>query len=912
MPVYLSPLGGAGVQFFDNNGDPLSGGKLFTYAAGTTTPQQTFTTSVGNVFHTNPIILDAAGRVPAGGEIWLANSVTYKFVLKTSADVVLATWDNLAGINDGFNDASLVTYDPPFAGSVASTVQDKLAESISVADFGAVGDGVTDDTAAIQAALDYLDGKGGFVLLPEQYYVCSDTLYMPDGVTLVGRGVGTWDTVFPSRPKTWDGTNILFKGTGPKNFTYAGVTSGEGTGGWRENPASPGSYYKLSTLMNSTAAGSTPATAKAFSAGITGKETAVSRHWGLQNLRLVPWIGLDGTASYSNTGYLSLADNWDCGLLLKDCEYVSLYNVQSVGYWRMYGCALVNPDFTGYGAQERNNFQNCKFQGGCGLAIRAGDQWEVQALTSSTVEIYWTDESYWPASGIFTGLPASTYTQYTYTSLSRNGSNLVFNGVSPNPTLESISLVRSPYRSSGSAGTYFLNTVSTGLDHTSGQLAQTFGIFNSKALELSGFPMRGVQFINYKAQTREDILAFFHNCEDPLFVNSQLEGGGSSRVIATPFATSSAAPAPAGDTRKMRLLSTIISGANLDLFTPRSIHDDERQYSPDGLSGEMQIKPLSTQNLQLFSSSGNGIEFYRASGTRSARITDSGNLLIENAGQLTFSGGDVFVNIDENRPFRLRKAKSAVFTASIGPATTTMTVTAVTSGVLVAGMTLTGTGVTSGTTIVSQSTGSAGSTGTYVVSVSQTVASTTITGRNNPTAIEVTSAASSLLPGADNSQNLGSGSFRWGTVFAGTGTINTSDAREKQSVAELTDAEKRAALKCKTLLRSYKFNDSVAVKGDAARRHFGVVAQDVMAAFREEGLDPFAYGVVCHDVWADVFEPIYTTRKITERVWDKELGWQDIEVEEEYDTGERKQVSFAGSRYGVRYDELFAFVLAAI
>lgn len=71
---------------------------------------------------------------------------------------------------------------------------------------------------------------------------------------------------------------------------------------------------------------------------------------------------------------------------------------------------------------------------------------------------------------------------------------------------------------------------------------------------------------------------------------------------------------------------------------------------------------------------------------------------------------------------------TAVCTASIGPASTTMTVTAITSGTLLPGMTLTGTGVSAGTYIVTQLTGTAGSTGTYQVSISQTAASTTITG----------------------------------------------------------------------------------------------------------------------------------------------------------------------------------------
>lgn len=96
MAVFLSPIGGAGWQFFDNNGVPLAGGLLYTYAAGTTTPQTTFTSSSGNINHTNPIILNSAGRVP-GGEIWL-NLNSYKFAIYTSTSVLIATYDNIYGI----------------------------------------------------------------------------------------------------------------------------------------------------------------------------------------------------------------------------------------------------------------------------------------------------------------------------------------------------------------------------------------------------------------------------------------------------------------------------------------------------------------------------------------------------------------------------------------------------------------------------------------------------------------------------------------------------------------------------------------------------------------------------------------------------------------------------------------------
>ena len=97
MAVFLSPVGGVAAQFFTNTGAVLTGGKLYTYLAGTTTPEATYTTNVGNVARTNPVVLDSAGRVSGSGEIWLS-SVAYKFVLKDSNEVLIATYDNIFGI----------------------------------------------------------------------------------------------------------------------------------------------------------------------------------------------------------------------------------------------------------------------------------------------------------------------------------------------------------------------------------------------------------------------------------------------------------------------------------------------------------------------------------------------------------------------------------------------------------------------------------------------------------------------------------------------------------------------------------------------------------------------------------------------------------------------------------------------
>jgi len=160
MAVNLSPLGGAAAQFLDNNGNLLTGGKIFTYAAGTTTPQATYTSATGATAHANPIILDAAGRVP-GGEIWITTGEEYKFVTKTSADVLIGTYDNLTGINSVY------------------------VSTVSVTDFGAVGNGVTDDSPAFQLAV---DSGANRIYAPKGTYLLSSVVTITQPLVLFGGG----------------------------------------------------------------------------------------------------------------------------------------------------------------------------------------------------------------------------------------------------------------------------------------------------------------------------------------------------------------------------------------------------------------------------------------------------------------------------------------------------------------------------------------------------------------------------------------------------------------------------------------------------------------------------------------------------------------------------------------------------
>ena len=101
MGVKIAP--DARRQFLNASGVPYSGAKLFYYAAGSTTKQNTYTTSAGSVANSNPIVLDSAGRTPYG--VWFTEGLTYKEVLAPSNDTdppssPIFTEDNLSGIND--------------------------------------------------------------------------------------------------------------------------------------------------------------------------------------------------------------------------------------------------------------------------------------------------------------------------------------------------------------------------------------------------------------------------------------------------------------------------------------------------------------------------------------------------------------------------------------------------------------------------------------------------------------------------------------------------------------------------------------------------------------------------------------------------------------------------------------------
>lgn len=162
---------------------------------------------------------------------------------------------------------------------------------------------------------------------------------------------------------------------------------------------------------------------------------------------------------------------------------------------------------------------------------------------------------------------------------------------------------------------------------------------------------------------------------------------------------------------------------------------------------------------------------------------------------------------------------------------------------------------------------------------------------------------------SDNTASLGTAGARWSVVYAATGAINTSDEGYKEQFRGVTEAERRVALAIKGIINAFKFRDAVEDKGDGARWHFGVGAQTVAAKFLAEGLDPHQYALFCFDEWPESPEMVQDTVEIPEII-DK-----DGNVIQERKPAQRVVVQEgrpAGSRYGIRYDELAMFILAAI
>lgn len=170
----LSPL--PKQKFFDNDGNPLVGGLLFTYAAGTSTKVATYRDGLGNV-NTNPIVLDFRGEA----NIWLDLDIAYKFVLSPRGDTDPPTkpiWTvdgittpvSLSDLTPAVIGQIIYPYDPDQDGSLTPTNYQFYYGN--VLRYGVTGNGAVDDTVLIQTAFN----SGLDLFFPAGVYLVTNTL----------------------------------------------------------------------------------------------------------------------------------------------------------------------------------------------------------------------------------------------------------------------------------------------------------------------------------------------------------------------------------------------------------------------------------------------------------------------------------------------------------------------------------------------------------------------------------------------------------------------------------------------------------------------------------------------------------------------------------------------------------------
>jgi hypothetical protein len=178
----------------------------------------------------------------------------------------------------------------------------------------------------------------------------------------------------------------------------------------------------------------------------------------------------------------------------------------------------------------------------------------------------------------------------------------------------------------------------------------------------------------------------------------------------------------------------------------------------------------------------------------------------------------------------------------------------------------------------------------------------------------------------DNVIDLGQSNARFDDIYATNGTIQTSDRNEKQDIEELSEAEQRVAVACKGLMRKFRWKDAVAEKGDNARIHFGIIAQDLQDAFAAEGLDAGKYAMFISSTWWETQTEVPAVEAVEaqDAVYDDEGNLVSEAVEaveaqeayirtDTYDTAEEApEGATERTRLGVRYPELLAFIIAAI
>ncbi|HFI3803118.1 TPA: hypothetical protein ACGP5W_001410 [Escherichia coli] len=783
----------------------------------------------------------------------------------SAADVLL----QLSSAGEGKGDA-LIGVRQPFAGAVTITQHENNALFLNVKQFGAIGDGKyhplserfssiseakslypfvdslsqSIDWAAWQAALN----TGKVIYGTDNAYVITDTLTPVSGGGIIGLGVGKWVSGYTATfaPDITTGTTFLMYGVGNKKYTVDCVSNMDVSGGVVSNPSSEDPYTTTAPassydLLDFTNGDANGATRATLKPFSAAILMPETGCVRLENFRIVPYF--NGLDGYKDIANTGLGDEWDVGIWSRASFGNEYRNLQVVGYWRKTALLKTNIPVSGtLAAQgEDENYYHCRFQGFKGVSIRAHDVFRITAVTSSTIEIPWSASHTFETSGVL----RSGGRNFTYSGLSVSGDKLVFTGVSnASEATVGSTIRRNDIDNFGMAGTQFFDCYITSLYHHTHLLATSQYLSQpfSRPSECMEVSGEPVRGVQVHAGT-------IQGWDDVLI---HLHDCGNMNCYSTYFESQQA--------------YVTINGGNAIGYGARMIASRQSTSSLPYAAGNTRVLRM------VGCSEGNGVDwgpvFNNYTGGR------------YNSGDGVFNPRDAFI---DHKSLPEQSGGESRLVSQKGNA---RVVCGVGKTVLL--------GPTSGDCNLQSNTGSLNIRSGIRVRV----------GHADGTDWWLAD-ANKIAPVDDNVKAIGQPSNRCSVIYAGTGSINTSDETLKTRY-DILNAERDAAIEIKSVIYKFKFNDSINHKGiESSRYHFGVGAQTVGDILRKHGLNPEQYAFWCYDEWPDVWDE----EVITEESTDPDTGEK---IYSQYKTGNMILVKKAGGRYGIRYDELAMFILMSM
>ncbi|EEV7831704.1 hypothetical protein FXJ99_19925, partial [Escherichia coli] len=686
----------------------------------------------------------------------------------SAADVLL----QLSSAGEGKGDA-LIGVRQPFAGAVTITQHENNALFLNVKQFGAIGDGKyhplserfssiseakslypfvdslsqSIDWAAWQAAIN----TGKVIYGTDNAYVITDTLTPVSGGGIIGLGVGKWVSGYTATfaPDITTGTTFLMYGVGNKKYTVDCVSNMDVSGGVVSNPSSEDPYTTTAPassydLLDFTNGDANGATRATLKPFSAAILMPETGCVRLENFRIVPYF--NGLDGYKDIANTGLGDEWDVGIWSRASFGNEYRNLQVVGYWRKTALLKTNIPVSGtLAAQgEDENYYHCRFQGFKGVSIRAHDVFRITAVTSSTIEIPWSASHTFETSGVL----RSGGRNFTYSGLSVSGDKLVFTGVSnASEATVGSTIRRNDIDNFGMAGTQFFDCYITSLYHHTHLLATSQYLSQpfSRPSECMEVSGEPVRGVQVHAGT-------IQGWDDVLI---HLHDCGNMNFYSTYFESQPA--------------YVTINGGNAIGYGARMIASRQSTSSLPYAAGNTRVLRM------VGCSEGNGVDwgpvFNNYTGGR------------YNSGDGVFNPRDAFI---DHKSLPEQSGGESRLVSQKGNA---RVVCGVGKTVLL--------GPTSGDCNLQSNTGSLNIRSGIRVRI----------GHADGTDWWLAD-ANKIAPVDDNVKAIGQPSNRCSVIYAGTGSINTSDETLKTRY-DILNAERNAAIEIKSVIYKFKFNDSI-------------------------------------------------------------------------------------------------------